>query len=413
MKTEENGIPIAKVDATVENSLAEQFGVKGFPTLKFFIDGQPIDYSGAREEDAIYNWISKKTGPSTSEVKTVEEVKELQGKKLAVVLVTSQDNEAVLKAFETLAASTDDVTFHFTFSPEVKQHLGAEGNTVLVVLRNFDDGNKFLVSDNLTHEAMKNFLNSHKHPLVMPFEQEAAERIFGSESSAIFIFNDESDSDAIKAFKAAARQNVGGDLVFSHSTITTGLGARLAEFLGITGKDTDSVRIIKFVGGNLLKYKLDNITEEGIKQFVDDWKNDKLSAYFKSEKVPETNDEPVKVIVGDSFENIILEGDKHVLLEAYAPWCGHCKQLEPIYNELATKLAGHSDIVIAKMDATANEHPSLNIKGFPAIKFYKKGDPANPIDFTGDRTVDGFIAFLEKEVGRKLDGADAAVDENL
>jgi protein disulfide-isomerase A1 len=413
MKTEDNGIPIAKVDATVENSLAEQFGVKGFPTLKFFIDGQPIDYSGAREEDAIYSWISKKTGPSTFEVKTVEEVKELQGKKIAVVLVTSQDNESVLKAFETLAASTDDVTFHYTFSPEVKQHLGAEANTVLVVLRNFDDGNKLLASDNLTHEAMKNFLDGHKHPLVMPFEQEAAERIFGSESSAIFIFNDESDSEAIKAFKATAKKNVGGPLVFSHSTITTGLGARLAEFLGITGKDTDSVRIIKFAAGNLLKYKLETVNEENLDKFIDDWKNEKISAYFKSEKIPETNDKPVKVIVGDSFESMILESDQYVLLEAYAPWCGHCKQLEPIYDELATKLAGHNDILIAKMDATGNEHPSLNIKGFPTIKFYKKGDKSNPVDYNGERTVAGFIAFLEKEVGRKLDGANAPVDENL
>jgi protein disulfide-isomerase A1 len=413
MKTEENGIPIAKVDATVENTLAEQFGVKGFPTLKFFIDGQPVDYSGAREEDAIYNWISKKTGPSTSELKTVDEAKELQGKKVAVVLATTKDNEALLKAFETLAASTEDISFHFTFSPEVKQHIGAEDNTVFAVLRNFDEGNKYLTGDNLTLEAMKDFLNGHKHPLVMPFEHEAAERIFGSESPAIFVFNDEADSEAIMAFKAVAKKNVGGPLVFSHSTITTGLGARLAEFLGITGKDTDSVRIIKFAAGNLLKYKLENVTEENLDHFINDWKNEKLSAYFKSEKIPESNNEPVKVIVGDSFESVVLESDNWVLLEAYAPWCGHCKQLEPIYTELATKLAGHSDIVIAKMDATANEHPSLNIKGFPTIKFYRKGDKANPVDFNGERTVAGFTAFLEKEVGRKLDGSDAPVDTNL
>jgi protein disulfide-isomerase A1 len=413
MKSETNGVAIAKVDTTVETTLGEQFGIKGYPTLKFFVDGQPVDYSGAREEDALYNWIMKKTGPSTSELKTTAELTDLQNKKIAVLLATTEDNETLLKAFNAVAASVDDITFHYTFSPEVKQALDIADENAFVLLRNFDDGTKIMTGDYLTTESMKDFLNVHKHPLVMPFEQEAAERIFGSESPAIFVFSDQDNTDAIKTFKTVAQKFAGTGLVFSHSTITTGLGARLAEFLGITAKDANSVRIIKFAAGNLLKYKLDTVTEDSLTQFINDWKNEKLTAYFKSENIPESNNEPVKVIVGNSFEDMVINNDKYVLLEAYAPWCGHCKQLEPIYTELATKLAGVTDIVIAKMDSTANEHPSLNIKGFPTIKFYKKGDKSNPMDYNGERTVDGFIAFLEKEVGRKLTGSDAPIDESL
>lgn len=414
MKSQDNGVPIAKVDATVETTLAEQFGIKGFPSIKLFIDGQAVDYSGAREEDAMYNWIMKKTGPSTSELKTVDEVQELMKKKLAVVLITSHDNEKALKAFNGLAATVDDISFHYTFSDEVKQHFNIKENNAMVLLRTFDDGNKILINEHMTMETMKEFLDSHKHPIVMLFEQEAAEKIFGTESSAVFIFADEPETDATNIFKAVAKKNVGGPLIFSQSTITTGLGARLSEFLGITAKDTNSVRIIKFNGGNLLKYKLETVTEHNLEKFIDDWKNERLTAYFKSESIPESNNEPVKVIVGNNFEDMILNNDKWVLLEAYAPWCGHCKQLEPIYNELATKIAHHSDILIAKMDATANEHPTLNIKGFPTIKFYKKGEKSAPVDYSGERTLDGFLAFLEKEVGRKMtEGSDAPVDESL
>lgn len=414
MKEEEKGVPIAKVDSTVETSLGEQFGIKGFPTLKFFIDGEPVDYNGAREEEAIYNWIQKKTGPSTTELTDIAELEELQKKNIAVLLVTTSENTAALNAFNNVAAGIDDVSFHYTFSTDVKAKLGLTDSTTFVVLRNFDDGNKLLGGDNLTAEGMKSFLQANKHALVMAFEQEAAERIFGSESPAVFYFSDDQDTEGLKVFKAVAKKFAGGDLVFSHSTITTGLGARLSEFLGITPKDAGSARIIKFNNGNLLKYKLDTLTEEGLTNFVDDWKNDRLTAYFKSEAIPESNDQPVKVIVGNSFEEMVIESEKYVLLEAYAPWCGHCKQLEPIYNELATKLANVSDLTIAKMDATANEHPTLNIRGFPTIKFFKKGDKTNPMDFAGERTLDGFIAFLEKEMGRKLitEGAEA-VDTGL
>lgn len=59
---------------------------------------------------------------------------------------------------------------------------------------------------------------------------------------------------------------------------------------------------------------------------------------MKSEEIPATNDEPVKILVGKNFDSLVMNNDKDVLVEFYAPWCGHCKQLAPIYDELAKKL---------------------------------------------------------------------------
>lgn len=54
---ESSNIKIAKLDATEHKERSTEHGIQGFPTLKFFIKGQPIDYQGARELDPIYNWI--------------------------------------------------------------------------------------------------------------------------------------------------------------------------------------------------------------------------------------------------------------------------------------------------------------------------------------------------------------------
>ena len=51
------------------------------------------------------------------------------------------------------------------------------------------------------------------------------------------------------------------------------------------------------------------------------------------------------------------DAEKDVLIEFYAPWCGHCKSLEPKYKELAERLEDSEGLVIAKMDATANDVP--------------------------------------------------------
>lgn len=135
-------------------------------------------------------------------------------------------------------------------------------------------------------------------------------------------FSDDEDS-GYETFKKFASNN-SNKLLFTHSYITKDLGARLAEYIGITEADKGSVRILKFDGGNLDKFKVSDLTEEGLQKALNDFEAGSLKAYYKSESIPETNNEHVKVVVGDSFEDVVLNSNKFVLLEAYAPWCGHC-----------------------------------------------------------------------------------------
>jgi len=122
---------------------------------------------------------------------------------------------------------------------------------------------------------------------------------------------------------------------------------------------------------------------------------------LKSEDIPEPNDEAVITLVGKNFDKEVLNNDKDVLVEFYAPWCGHCKTLAPKFEEAAKKLAGNKNIVLAKIDATANEVPSVQIKGFPTLKFYPSNKKSAPIDFEGDREVEGIIKWLKEHTTHK------------
>lgn len=52
-----------------------------------------------------------------------------------------------------------------------------------------------------------------------------------------------------------------------------------------------------------------------------------------------------------------------MLVDFYAPWCPHCKRLDPVLSDLAAKLEGREKMVIAKMDATGNDvmHPEVRV----------------------------------------------------
>ena len=218
--------------------------------------------------------------------------------------------------------------------------------------------------------------------------------------NALIYLNDDHNHESLSLFREFARDNQKENLVYTYSAVTTGFGKRLAEYIGV--KEGPTARLVTFKGKNLVKYIIDDLSLEGLKKAIEDFKTGNLTPHYKSAAAPVKNDEPVKVVVGDTFEDMVLN-DKYVLLEAYAPWCGHCKKLAPIYDELAEKLAGDEEIVIAKMDATENEHPLMPVSGFPTIRLFKPNS-RSPVDYSGDRSLKDLVQFLEKQTNRDLNG---------
>ena len=410
-QTGNNAVAIGKVDATVHNELATKYGVQGFPTLKLFVNGEPIDYSsGARDKDTMLAWLKKKSGDASTLIDNAETLATAQANNVAVLLLVPEADQDGLKAFFGVAHGYEGVPFYHVHDAALVADLNMGDTYGLALFRTFDDGHKYLTGTTmLSSENIKSFIDAHRYPLVMEFEQDAAERIFGSESSAMFFFSEDFEIEGIANFRETAKTNQ-GKVVFAISKVTSGLGARLAEFIGVTAADAPCVRIVKFENQALKKFIVNDFTTEGMNAALEAWEAGSLTEYHKSEAIPETNDEGVKVIVGNSFEDMVLKSDQHVLFEAYAPWCGHCKKLAPIYEELAQKVAGQSDILIAKMDSTANEYPGLEVRGFPTILFYKKGDKSTPKTYEGERTLEGMLAFLETETGYNFSGDAAETD---
>lgn len=88
----------------------------------------------------------------------------------------------------------------------------------------------------------------------------------------------------------------------------------------------------------------------------------------------------VTVATPDNFEQVV-EPSKNVMLEFYAPWCGHCKMLKPEYAKLGKEFEGDESVVIAKMDADEHTPPAgWEVQGYPTIFFQPKGGKPTPYE---------------------------------
>lgn len=169
------------------------------------------------------------------------------------------------------------------------------------------------------------------------------------------------------------------------------------EFFG--AKDADEPQVLVHVPNKGEKYSSGPIALDKVAGWVEDFKAGKIEKTVKSEEIPESNDGPVKVVVAKQFDEILFGAKKNVMMEFYAPWCGHCKKLEPVWNELGTAFAGSDKVVIAKMDATANDVPDsrFDVKGFPTLMFISETGDISKYD--GGRTLEDLTKFLQEKVG--------------
>jgi len=396
-KLEEIGSPakLAKIDCTVEKALATKYGVKGYPTLKFFKNGKPVDYAGPREAAGIVSWLEKKTGPPAVPVEDLATLNKLKESNSVVVIGVFKDAESdAAKEFVKAAGSIDDIKFLTTSNDEVMKGIQAADGEI-VLFKNFDEP-RVDYSGEAKAAAIEAWIQDTSVPLIWEFTGTNAQKIFAQKAKTHFLYfiTVEDAQKQVAPLKPVAVEYK-DKITFVYINVQEKSNEQVMKFFGIDNKMVPMYTLFEMESSAKYMSEKNTVAEtEAVSTMVKKYFAKELEKNLKSENIPDGWDkEPVKVLVGKNFNDVALDKSKDVFVEFYAPWCGHCKSLAPIWDKLGEEFEKDDSVVIAKMDATANEADGVNIKSFPTLKFWKRENNM-VIDFNGARDFETLAHFV-------------------
>lgn len=444
-------INFAVIDAQKYEKIAEEYSIQGFPTAKLFIDDEVFSYVHESPfvpltASLFVNWVNLHTNRRNM-VETEAQLAEFLKEKHLVVIGLFDESADSKNARTALLHSSmhfDDVFFvEILNKPELGKVIartvgGPEIKNLPTIVMVYDHDDRF---GNFTgpfdQEHIDAFIRGRRLLTVNVFQPGTIEYILDAGLPMLFLVSPQGvdDADAKNIFKQVAHKFLGQVVAVTVGSMQS-FEQKLGEVLDTREARYPVVRILNSPPSNHhdhdpvtqsqsiirhgLKYKPvvdeETLTVGGIEKFISGFTRGELKPYLRSEPEPENFKDsfiPGSLLVNavaTNFDKLVVQDARRDLLVVYhAPWCGFCRKLMPTLRELGTKLAhAGSSLKVVKIDATRNEIPNVNVRGYPTIVLYNAVDSPQPIDkrksvvYDGDRSLDDFVTFLRTHASNKF-----------
>ncbi|VTZ70356.1 protein disulfide-isomerase, putative [Plasmodium chabaudi chabaudi] len=443
-------INISKINVVINHELIHRFNVYSYPSLFLIKKKQIHRYSGLNNVQSILLWIQEYLDENIYEIKNKEKLVlflELKEYNISTIFFIIKDEKHYNRINELISiCKLIDNTFCFyikdnnliTFFENI---LVAKNDSINIIeikekdiygvlyKNDFFDKYFYLFNNSLDIlyeneysedykiNALAKWIDEKSEPLVIRFSEYYFSALFSPDTTTLFIFyNDINDLNKTDIIKCAKKHQA---VTFAVSGNVEVYEKRLLSDLLIDDLQKPLMRIIQFKDDVQIPYKYKplsdevEINEQSIDQFINEFLTDKKYFYKKSERIlpDEYNNGYVKIIVADNYDDHIFNNDKNVVVLYYAPWCGHCHKLDPIYRRLGKRLKIYidqnedykNDVIISKIDAANNEIYNVPIEGYPTIYLYEKSDKNNPIMYNGEKTEEKLISWICRMTNTNID----------
>ncbi|GFP99914.1 protein disulfide isomerase-like 1-6 [Phtheirospermum japonicum] len=397
-----SGILMAKIDAERYPKAATSLGIKGFPTLLLFVNGTSLSYTGGFSSDEMVIWVRKKTGSPVIRIKSVTEANEFlkQHAKYAVGLFDKfegYDYGEFIKA----AAADNEIQFVETSSTEVAKafYPVIEPSKTFFGLVKSEPEHYTSLDGDLRSDRILHFLENNKFPLVTIMTELNSAKVYSSINKLqVYVFAEADDLKKLIEPLQEIAKKFKSEIMF--------VGVDIAEdnlakpFLTLFGlEESEETIVVAFNYNYNSKYLLESDpTSRNIEDFCAGLVKGTLNPYYKSQPIPDNKNASVLTVVGKTFDELVLNGPTNILLEVHTPWCINCETTSKQVEKLAKHFKGLDNLVFARIDASTNEHPKLQVEDYPTLLFYSVSDKSNPINLPTKSSLKDLAALINKNL---------------
>ncbi|CAE6365890.1 unnamed protein product [Rhizoctonia solani] len=156
-------------------------------------------------------------------------------------------------------------------------------------------------------------------------------------------------------------------------------------------------QVILFKEGEKIEEYSGDRTPDDLSSWIDkrvaDYAQSSTSASSSTSSTTLNPNGEVLILTPETFDKGLSEGP--IFVKFYAPWCGHCKKLAPVWTELATKAKGRVNIAEVNCEQYGALCKTQNVDGYPMLFFYHAGQK---VDFRGQRKIESLEQFVLRAV---------------
>ncbi|KAK0618899.1 disulfide isomerase PDI1 protein [Immersiella caudata] len=389
----------AQIQAANKIGLGARFHIRGFPTLVLCHGKDFRTYRGPLRKGDILAFLKRREMAAVSNIKSSSELNDFRSTHSTVIVAFLRpEDQTTLQAFTAVAEEMkEDIVFC------ISNHDTPDGTSMpsVVVYKNVPE-EKSVLPNPSTADAIREFIQAAAQPLVTELLPELHKDILEQPLPLgyLFISSPSQQPQATADLLPLAREY---HHVIQLCTVNTTLHPDLPSTMHLPPSQQHPSFAIHSAAQNR-KYPLTQpATPPNINLHISNFLAGTLKPSIKSAPIPSTQPSPVIEVVGLTYDDIILDPTKDVLVEFYTQSCAPCKALLPQYEKLAAMYAqdekARDKVAIAKLDFEANDVPDGDIRGFPWFKLYPVGRKGSPATYGGEMGVEGWSAFVKEEGG--------------
>lgn len=379
LSEKESHIGFVKINFSDGMELHSKYEIRQFPSILLFTGKDKyIKYESHLVAGVLANWASKFGNPSCRRLTSIDAIEKFKAS-YPVIVIAFDDNENVKSLLEELSPSLENIFFGYVDDASLAAQANQSFHTV-VTFKHFDEMTN-VYDGRPVKDQLKPWIEMYSQPLVAHATRENLGSLFMNKNfETVFIYlNHDEESEQHSTIMHDLRmvaKDFRGRTVFTF--IPESLGKSLMMKLRIAPQDLPAAVLYKVSGEMSNTFRLHKeINEENVREQLVAYFDGVLKPTIRSQPIPEENSGPVIELVGQTFNDFVLDDYFDVLVLFYSPYCDSDEPCQD-YFQTVTQLGDHyrtsQTVKVAQMDLTKNDIDlHMPLQSLPTFVFF----PAN------------------------------------